>query len=123
MREEYPPSRRYLNILIRGAKQLGLDPNYVRRLESTPTYRPSSRILEIRQNRPKPQDLRPISVQELSHHTHDNDTWVSVLGYVIDVSEISKWFRLSRGRDITSRELMSFHDIPMDINDDRYISI
>ena len=42
---------------------------------------------------------------------------VSILGYVIDVGKT--WFKIHRGRDITSRMLMQFHDIPVDINDDR----
>ena len=54
---------------------------------------------------------------DLSRHTTDGDTWVSILGYVIDVGK--NWFKIHRGRDITSRMLMQFHDIPMDINDDR----
>ena len=54
---------------------------------------------------------------DLFRHTTDGDTWVSILGYVIDVGKT--WFKIHRGRDITSRMLMQFHDIPMDINDDR----
>ena len=52
-----------------------------------------------------------------SRHTTDGDMWVSVLGYVVDVGK--NWFKIHRGRDITTRALMQFHDIPMDINDDR----
>ena len=34
------PSRRYLNIVIAGARQAGLDPEYVRKLETQPVHRP-----------------------------------------------------------------------------------
>ncbi len=34
------PSRRYLNILIDGARQAGLDPGYVRALEAQPVHQP-----------------------------------------------------------------------------------
>ena len=64
-------------------------------------------------------NMKPISVQELSRHVSDGDTWVSILGYVIDVGTISKWLKNYKGRDSTTRYLMQFHDIPMDINDDR----
>ena len=119
-----------MNILLRGAKQLNLDPEYIAdRLEGTETYQPSEETLKIRQNLPKPpyqnlpkppyQNLPMISVDELAEHTKDGDTWVSVLGYVIDVGTIPFWFKVHKGRDITTRALMGFHDIPMDINDDR----
>ena len=65
-------------------------------------------------------DLKPISIQELSRHVKDGDTWVSILGYVINVGTLSNWLEIYKGRDSTTRYLMQFHDIPMDINDDRY---
>ncbi|WP_432698141.1 gamma-glutamylcyclotransferase family protein [Marinobacterium sp. YM272] len=34
------PSRRYLNILIQGAQQAGLDPDYVHKLEKQPVFEP-----------------------------------------------------------------------------------
>ena len=49
--------------------------------------------------------------------------WVSILGYVIDASTnpMVGWFKYHPGRDITTRNLMHFHDIPLDKNDDRQV--
>lgn len=114
-REEYTPSKRYLNILIKGAVQLGLDNDYIQRLNSTTRYEASEKILQIRQSRPKPQDLPLISIQELAEHSSKNDTWVSILGFVIDMKDSFAW---KRGRDLTTRYLMQIEDIAMDKNDD-----
>ena len=115
--EEYTPSKRYLNILIRGAKQLGLDPNYIKRLEATKTYEPTYDVIQMRQNRPKPQDLKQITVEELARHNSKNASWVSVLGYIVDPGKVV--FSRARGRDLTTRYLLQWYDIPMDRNDDR----
>ena len=97
---------------------MNLDPSYVKRLESTPTHQASLQIKAIRNARPSPEDLPLISLAELANHREENDTWVSVLGYVINVGTI-KWLKIHRGRDITTRALMAYHDIPLDLNDDR----
>ena len=57
-----------MNIILKGARQIGLDEDYIRKLEATPTYQPSEDILELRQKRPKPEDLPPITVDELASH-------------------------------------------------------
>ena len=56
-------------------------------------------------------------------HPLSGDMWVSVLGYVIDASTnpMVGWFEFHPGRDITTRNLMHFHDIPLDKNDDRQV--
>lgn len=115
---EYRPSRRYLNILIKGARQAGLDPDYVSKLESTPIYEASEALLKIRKQRPRPQDLRSITVAELAQHSEGDDVWVSVLGYVV---QKNPRFKSHRGRDITTRALMHLYDIPLDYNDDRQV--
>ena len=85
-------------------------------------YKPNSTLIwELKNNGEYPENLREITVKELAKHNSVNDTWVSIAGYVINASTnpISKWFKIHRGRDITSRALMHFHDIPLDKNDDR----
>ena len=120
--KSYPTSRRYLNILLRGARNIGLDKSYIEKLEAASIYKPSSSLIwDLRKNGVYGENLREITVKELAKHKSVNDTWVSIAGYVIDASTnpISKWFKIHRGRDITSRVLMHFHDIPLDKNDDR----
>ena len=77
-RKEYLPSRRYLNILISGAKEAGLDSKYIAKLESQPFYVPTEKTLKARSLRPKPEDLPVITLDELSK----DDCLTSVLGYV-----------------------------------------
>ena len=118
----YPTSRRYLNIILRGARNIGLDSTYIEKLKAASIYKPTSTLIwELKNNGEYPENLREITVKELAKHNSVNDTWVSIAGYVINASTnpISKWFKIHRGRDITSRALMHFHDIPLDKNDDR----
>ena len=44
---ERPCSRRYLNILVEGAKSAGLQPEYIERLQALPTYTPSAETLAL----------------------------------------------------------------------------
>ena len=117
--EPLAPSSRYLGVLVKGARKAGLREDYIKRLESTPTYQPSEETLKIRQSLPSPENLPKITVEELAKHNGKDEanypTRVSVLGYVI---EASPWFGSHRGRDITTRFMMHYHAIPMDDNDD-----
>jgi len=74
----YLPSKKYLNILIAGAKDIGLDSKYIAKLEAQPFYVPSEKTLKARLQRPKPEDLPVITLDELSK----KKLWTSVLGYV-----------------------------------------
>ena len=42
--------------------------------------------------------------------------WACALGYVVKLKR-SVFFATSRGRDTTARNLMHFHGIPLDDND------
>merc|ERR1712109_259571 len=60
------PSARYLGVLVKGAKQAGLDPGYIEKLSKQPTYQPNETVLKARRERPKPEKLKEITVEELS---------------------------------------------------------
>ena len=49
--------------LIKGAKQAGLDPDYIEKLSKTPTYKPNDNVLKARSERPDPEDLEEIPCQ------------------------------------------------------------
>jgi len=117
--EEYLPSKRYLGVLCKGAKQAGLKTDYVDKLEARSTYNSADHpeVLEVRAKRKEiitNGNLNDITCKELAEHK-DNESWISVLGMVIrQNSNVSS----HKGRDVTSRMLMHFHGIPMDANDD-----
>ena len=46
---ESTPSKRYLNLLIKGAKQAGLKESYIKQLEATPYYTPPDWIIKARE--------------------------------------------------------------------------
>ena len=112
---DFTPSARYLGVLVKGAKQAGLKPEYIEKLSKRPVYQPDEITLQARKDRPDPDSLKEISVEELAKHKIDPDAWVACLGYVVPAKP---YFGAHRGRDITTRVLMQFHGIPMDDNDD-----
>jgi len=117
--EEHLPSARYLGVLCKGARQAGLDPEYISKLASHPVYRSEDHpeALQAREERNMAKSgLREVTRKELLDHKAE-DTWVSCLGFVIK-AEGSNWFGSHKGRDITTRTLMQFHGIPLDDNDD-----
>lgn len=109
------PSSRYLGVLIKGAKQAGLNKAYIEKLASHEVYVADEATKKARKERPDPKTLKEISVEELAQHS-DQDTWVAVLGYVV---KANSFFSSHRARDMTSRALMQYHGIPLDDNDDR----
>ena len=98
--------------LIKGAKQAGLDPDYIEKLSKTPTYKPNNNVLKARSERPDPEDLEEIPYVNLKEYRNR----VACLGYVIEPDVIR--MESHKGRDITSRALMQFYGIPLDDNDD-----
>jgi len=98
-RKEFLPSKRYLDILISGAKEAGLESEYIAKLESHPYYVPNEQTLKTRLLRPKPEDLPVITLDELSK----NDLWTSVLGYVC---KTEGKFPPHRGREISTSLLL-----------------
>ena len=51
--DEYLPSKRYLGVLCKGAKQAGLNDDYIAKLEALPTYnyKDHSEVLKAREER------------------------------------------------------------------------
>eukprot|EP00092_Neocalanus_flemingeri_P005505 GFUD01005935.1.p1 GENE.GFUD01005935.1~~GFUD01005935.1.p1 ORF type:complete len:314 (-),score=76.96 GFUD01005935.1:155-1051(-) len=114
---EFLPSKRYLGVLCKGARQAGLQEEYIAKLEALPTYnyQDHPEVLKAREERAKlVGSLKEITNEELWGHKNE-DSWVSVLGFVIKQNSA---FGSHKGRDITSRVLMQYHGIPMDDNDD-----
>jgi len=115
--EEYLPSKRYLGVLCKGARQAGLNAEYIKILEALPTYnyKDHPEVMKAREERAEiAKDLKEITNEELWSHKLE-DPWVSCLGYVIKQNSA---FASHKGRDITTRVLMQYHGIPMDDNDD-----
>jgi len=115
--EEYLPSKRYLGVLCKGAKQAGLNSDYIEKLEKLPTYnyKDHPEVLKARNDREKViGSLKEITNNSLWEHKSD-DPWVSCLGFVFRQNSA---FGSHKGRDITTRMLMQYHGIPMDDNDD-----
>merc|ERR1712150_5696 len=113
--EEYLPSKRYLGVLCKGARQAGLNTEYIKRLEALPTYdyKDHPEVLKAREQRANLADKEVTNEELWSHKTED--PWVSCLGFVIKQNSA---FGSHKGRDITTRVLMQYHGIPMDDNDD-----
>ena len=66
--------------LIKGAKQAGLDPDYIEKLSKTPTYKPNNNVLKARSERPDPEDLEEIPYVNLKEYRNR----VACLGYVVE---------------------------------------
>eukprot|EP00755_Sulcionema_specki_P029773 Sspe_Gene.92870::Locus_65634_Transcript_1_1_Confidence_1.000_Length_1234::g.92870::m.92870 len=117
--EPLTPSARYLGVLVKGARQAGLDPEYISALAAHPVYSPSPATLELRASLPKPEDLPVVTVEQLAQHKKGNSeglpTRVGVLGYVL---ECDTYFASHTGRDITTRALMQLAGLGLDDNDD-----
>ena len=72
--DERPPSKRYMNLLVRGAMESNLKPEYIARLERVPTYSPPEHILKLRLARPGTQSFTIISIitfcTQEAHHIY-----------------------------------------------------
>ena len=126
------PSPRYLNLLIDGAVESGLDPQYIDRLRYTKTYTADENTILRRKTLPAPESLSPISAMDLFSTKADSlgtnlDTYspqagkfahVAVLGYIFKMPRSRCYFNSHLGRDITSRSLRHFRGLPLDKNDD-----
>ena len=59
-----------------GAKQAGLRQDYIDRLSGLKVYEAPQEIIELRNSRPEPSSLKPITVEELAEHKPPNeDIW------------------------------------------------
>mmetsp|Transcript_26026 Transcript_26026/g.63145 ORF Transcript_26026/g.63145 Transcript_26026/m.63145 type:complete len:294 (-) Transcript_26026:7-888(-) len=116
---EYLPSKRYLDVLVSGAKAAGLDEHYTARLARLPTYAPTPETLALRKTLPSPQSLPPITVADLAGKPREGDYgYVAVLGYVFQVPRSKVIFRSHLGRDLTARASRQYRGISLDDNDD-----
>jgi len=111
------PSRRYLHLIIAGAKEVGLESDYIEMLESLPYYKPSKQDIEKRKSNPKPSELPSFSIEELAEYngTTKSEKYASICGYI--VKSTSLW-GFNYGRDTTFRKLLHFRGISIDHNDD-----
>jgi hypothetical protein len=125
---DIPCSARYLNVLVQGAREAGLDSAYIQRLASTPTYQPTQDTLARRAALPSPASLPAITVVELREafadpprgraSAEDASTRTAVLGYVFELPRKALFFGAHRGRDITARASRQWQGISLDENDD-----
>mmetsp|Transcript_69641 Transcript_69641/g.131073 ORF Transcript_69641/g.131073 Transcript_69641/m.131073 type:complete len:337 (+) Transcript_69641:181-1191(+) len=130
---DIPCSQRYLNVLVSGGVEAGLDKDYIRRLSERPTYAPSPETLARRVAMlPPPETLPPFTVAELcegyadpprgSHDPSNVATGAvvrtAVLGYVLELPRPKIFFGSHRGRDVTARQSRQWRGISLDENDD-----
>ena len=112
------PSSRYLGVLCKGARQAGLQAEYIARLEQRPVYKSGlvEEVVAARRARDAGREgLRLVGREEVGEHVEELP-WVSCLGLVLRCR--GSHFRSHRGRDITGRMLLHFHGISMDSSDD-----
>ncbi len=73
--QEKHPSKRYMGIIIEGARRAGLNEEYVKKLEQIPTYKPPKWVIDVRNKRPKWEELPPITVDELAERAAKEKVW------------------------------------------------
>jgi len=112
------PSKRYLNVIISGAIEVGLKEEYLLMLKSLPYFRPTAADLQKRLELPVPSALPKMTIDELAQYDGSNgkEPLSSVCGYICDSK--TAW-RLNYGRDTTFRKLLHFRGISIDVNDDK----
>ena len=119
------PSRRYLDILRRGAREAGLDAAYIERLDQHPHYvtppqvrDQTQRWLEDFEQDASRRDVR-WTAQELAGFdgsAPDRPAHSSAMGYVV---AFEAWFSSWRGHTITRRNLLHFRGESVDALDVR----
>ena len=118
------PSKRYLHLIINGAKEAGLDAEYVKKLEAQTYYTPTEETIAKRKNIPAPESLPKMSYTELTEQVEEDGEvhfFISILGYVLKVPKKDSFFDSHRGRDITARQLRHLRGVQADMgeNDDK----
>eukprot|EP00457_Paulinella_chromatophora_P011153 gb/GEZN01011280.1/.p1 GENE.gb/GEZN01011280.1/~~gb/GEZN01011280.1/.p1 ORF type:complete len:335 (+),score=36.36 gb/GEZN01011280.1/:104-1108(+) len=123
--KEIPPSRRYLDVLVRGARMAGLHSTYIAKLQNTKTYTASADTLRARETvLVQRANLPPMTAAELAQFQSAGNgpaervTRVSVLGIVIEAPESKVWFRSHRLRDVTFRMVKQWAGLALDEDDD-----
>jgi len=112
------PSKRYLNLIIDGAKEVGLEQDYIDILCSLPSYTPSPKVLRARKAIPRFEDLPKMTIAELAERKEESEAGPplsSILGYIFNSRIMFKFYY---GRDTTFRRLLHYRGISMDLNDD-----
>lgn len=112
-----PCSRRYLKLMIEGAKSAGIRQEYIAHLEAIPHYIPDHETLTMRSNLLARKDLNWITVDELREHNGsagDSWTWTSSVGFVLALPPGSFIFPFARGSDVTRRRLAFYRGNRLD---------
>lgn len=120
---ERRPSKRYLNVLLDGARDAGLDKDYITRLAKSVTYIPSDETLALRRALPAPESLPPMTVAELaafptSKESGATHVYTACYGYVVKIRIDQVFFGSHIGRDITGRASRQWRGLPLNENDD-----
>ena len=111
-------SARYRDVLVNGAKEVGLDQTWIEKLQQLPTYSPSPETLARRAKLPPPSALPCMTIEALARHNGKNDGYphyISSCGYVFQVKD---FFDVFHGRDITFRNILHARGINLETNDD-----
>lgn len=115
----FVPSYRYMQILIKGALEVGLKDYYVEKLKSIKTYQPNQETLEKRKFLPSKEKLKMISLSDFSKNNGENnsETWTSVMGYIFKADpKYIMWFipKDWKGMEISPRILAHFRGTAWD---------
>ena len=102
------PSRRYLNIVIDGARQVGLDPDYVQNLEAQPVHRPG----DYPPFTPPPGDYPVFDAASLASYP----LYTALFGAVFDMSQARPLHEYLKGF-FGGRDMTLFHLKRLDSSD------
>jgi sulfite reductase (NADPH) flavoprotein alpha-component len=102
------PSRRYLNIVIDGARRAGLDPYYVKALEAQPVHRPDN----YPPFTPPPGDYPVFDAASLASHP----LYTALYGAVFDMSQARPLHEYLKGF-FGGRDMTLFHLKRLDSSD------
>jgi hypothetical protein len=105
-------SKRYRDILVDGAEEMKLAPEWVAKLKALPVYTPSPELMLARTKLPPVDSLPLMSIAELAAL----DTHSSSCGLVF---EVAPPFRFMRARDVTIRNALHASGINIDGNDNK----
>ena len=125
--EKQTPSARYLQLVVQGAVESGLEEGYIEKLKATKIYEPDHETLEKRKSIPTPQSLAPYTTEELfatKSESIGNEgeepgefAYISILGYVVRIPN-NVFMKTFSGRDVTSRCLQWFRGKAFTTTDD-----
>lgn len=122
--KEAPCSKRYLKILVDGAKEAGLSPDYIAKLAAIPTYSPSQHTIRTRESLPVMAQLPQMTVAELAASkdkasaSDSEHVLVALLGYVMRIPSAKLDFRSHIARDISGRMTRQRRGLALDRDDD-----